>query len=148
MKAIILFLTLVFCINLQAQKGILLIKKSNQKTTFLNENRRIKVFLQNGKAKAGRFKIVDNKTIIIKKDTLALDSLVKIQKASTFSAIISPVSMAIGGTFLAIGIAGAIAGGYGILATIILVPPGLPMFVIPNCTRKHNSEKWEYEIKE
>ena len=66
MKTSPLILLILFVINVQAQKGIKLTYKENQKTTFLAENRRIKVFTINGKSKAGKFRILDENTIVIK----------------------------------------------------------------------------------
>jgi hypothetical protein len=146
MKTSPLILLILFVINVQAQKGIKLTYKENQKTTFLAENRRIKVFTINGKSKAGKFRILDENTIIIKNDTLALDSLVKIRRASTFSAIASPIAIYFGGSAIIGAVAGAAAGGYGLLATIVLLPPGLPLFIIPLTANKHNRNKWKYEI--
>lgn len=150
MKTTPLILLILFVINVQAQKGIKLTYKENQKTTFLAENRRIKVFTINGKSKAGKFRILDENTIIIKNDTLALDSLVKIRRASTFSAIASPIAIFIGGSAIIVGVGsgvfGAVTDGYGLLATIVLLPPGLPLFIVPLTANKHNKNKWEYEI--
>jgi hypothetical protein len=148
MKKIIL-IAFVFCYTTLAfaqEKDMYLINKKSKDATFLEENRRIKVFTLNGKAKAGKFKILDDKTIIIKNDTLALESIVKIRKASTFSAIAGPVSIGIGTIFLGGAIWGLAAGGYGIIFTILFTPPGLPLFIVPLTARMHARNKWEYEI--
>ncbi len=63
-----------------------------------------------------------------------------------FSAIASPIAITIGTIFLTGGIAGAVVGGYGYIATIVFVPSGLPLFIVPQTANKHNVKKWKYEI--
>jgi hypothetical protein len=148
MKNTIIIVLLLFSttIAFAQEKGMYLINKKSQDSTFLVENRRIKVFTLNGKAKAGKFRILDDKTIIIKNDTLALASIVRIRKASTFSAIASPVSIYFGSLAIAGGLAGAYAGGLSLLFTVVLLPPGLVMFTVPLTANMHEREKWEYMI--
>jgi hypothetical protein len=102
--------------------------------------------MTDGKQIAGRFAIVSNSEIRIKNKTVSLDSIVKIRKASTFSAIATPVAVTVGGICILGGIAGAAAGGYGFLATVVLLPPGLPLFIVPLTVNKHVKDKWKYEI--
>lgn len=144
------FITFIFClvftIGFAQKKGINLIKNTSNKTTFLKENRRIKVKTTDGKSIAGKFTIVSDSDITIKGRLIAMDSIVSIRKASTFSAIASPISIVVGGTLLVGAMVGLAAGGYGILLTAAFLPPGLPLFIIPFTAKKHPVKQWTYEI--
>jgi hypothetical protein len=62
---------------------------------------------------------------------------VSIRKASTFSAIASPVSIGIGAVFLMGSVADISSGGYAVVLAVVLVPAGLPLFIIPLTANKH-----------
>jgi hypothetical protein len=129
------------------QKGINLINMKSKDTIFLMENKRIKIDTKDGEHLAGKFTVVNDSTISIKNKIIAIDSIVKIRKASVLSTIIIPITVTIGAVFLTAGIAGAIAGSWGYFATIVFVPPGLPLFIVPQTANKHNVKRWKYEIK-
>lgn len=144
------FITFIFClaftIAFAQNKGINLIKNTSIDTTFLKENRRIKVKTLEGKSIAGKFTITNDSAINIKGRIISMDSIVSIRKASTFSAIASPISIVIGGALIVGGMAGLAAGGYGVLLTAAFLPPGLPLFIVPFTANKHPVTKWKYEI--
>jgi len=142
-------LVVVFLLNgllLMAQEnGISLKKENSKKSVFLAENRRIKVMTVSGEKIIGNYTIVDDKNIMIKNQTVALDSIVSISKHSKFSSVASPVFVVIGTVFVLGGTAGLIAGGYGVLAAP-LIPLGLPLILVPVLTNKHKSSAWRYEM--
>ena len=144
------FITFIFCLamtTLFAQnKGINLIKNTSNDTTFLKENRRIKVKTLEGKSIAGKFTIVNDSEINIKGRIISMDSIVSIRKASTFSAIASPISIVVGSALLVGAMGGLAAGGYGLFMTVAFLPPGLPLFIVPFTAMKHPVKKWKYEI--
>ena len=144
------FITFIFCLamtTLFAQnKGINLIKNTSNDTTFLKENRRIKVKTLEGKSIAGKFTIVNDSDINIKGRIISMDSIVSIRKASTFSAIASPISIVVGSALLVGAMGGLAAGGYGLFMTVAFLPPGLPLFIVPFTANKHPVKKWKYEI--
>lgn len=143
------FITFIFClvftIAFGQNEGINLIKNTSNDTTFLKENRRIKVKTTDGKSIAGKFSIVNNSEIQIKDQVIAIDSIVSIKKASTFSAIARPISITVGAVFILAGIAGVASGGYAVLLAAFILP-GLPLFIVPFTTNKHPVKKWTYEI--
>lgn len=143
------FITLIFCfaftIGFAQNKGINLIKKTSNDTTFLKENRRIKVKTTDGKSIAGKFSIVNSSEIQIKGQVIAIDSIVSIKKASTFSAIARPISITFGAVFILAAVGGVASGGYAVLLGVFILP-GLPLFIVPFTTNKHPVEKWTYEI--
>ena len=153
------FITFIFCLamtTLFAQnKGINLIKNTSNDTTFLKENRRIKVKTLDGKSVAGKFTITNDSEINIKGRIISMDSIVSIRKASTFSTILRTTSISIGSVFVVGGFAIAVAdppkgSGYasgaansaGIGVFII----GLPFLITPLTVKKHPVKKWSYEI--
>jgi hypothetical protein len=127
------------------ESGISLKKENSRKSLFLKENKRIKIRTVAGEKIIGNYTIVNNETIMIKKQTVALDSIVSISKHSRFSSIASPVFAVIGSVFVTVGTAGLIAGSYGVLAAP-LIPLGLPLVLVPILASKHKSTAWKYEI--
>lgn len=144
------FTTFIFClaftIGLAQNKGINLVNNKSSDTTFLKENRRIKVKTTDGKSIAGKFTIIDDSEINIKGKIIEIDSIVSIRKASTVSTILRTASIAVGGTFILIGLGGLVAGPYGYLAAAVFTPPGLVLFIFPFTANKHPIKKWTYEI--
>jgi len=150
------FITFVFCLSMTAlfaqNRGINLIHNKSNDTTFLKENRRIKVKTADGHAIAGKFKIMNDSEIIIKNQVVSMDSIVFIRKASAFSTIIRPVSIGFGVIFIGSGIAltsvDAPSDSYGIANAIGIgfITIGLPLFIAPIPLQKHPNKKWKYEI--
>jgi predicted phage tail protein len=144
------FLTLIFCLTVTAifaqNKGINLLKMASNDTIFLQENRRIKVKTTDGTAIAGKFSVVNDSEINIKGYIIVMDSIVSIKKASIFSAIARPISIAVGATFLLGGMAALAAGGIVSVFAVVLIPVGLPLFIVPFTTNTHPIKKWKYEI--
>ena len=136
----------VFTIAFGQNKGINLIKNTSSDTTFLKENRRIKVKTLDGKSVAGKFSVINDREIKIKETVIAVDSIISIKKASTFTAIARPISIFVGGTFLLGGVAALAAGGIGAVVAVVLIPVGLPLFIVPFTTNTHPVKKWKYEI--
>ena len=84
--------TLLFCLAVTTifaqNKGInLIIKKSND-TTFIKENKRIKIITIDRKCFAGKFTVLNDSTICIKDRNFSIETITKIKKASTFSGIL------------------------------------------------------------
>lgn len=153
------FITIIFCLamtGLYAQtKGINLIKLKSNDTTFLKENRRIKVRTTDKKAIAGKFTVLNDSTISIKNKIIPIDSIISIRKASTFSTILRTTSISIGTVAVVGGFALAVAdppkgsgyaSGAASSAGIGLVIVSLPFLITPLTVKKHPVKKWKYEI--
>ena len=144
-KMSLLILVLFSATLLKAQEnGISLVNKKTNQTVFLKENKRILVKTTDGKFFKGRFKNVDGKSIQIGKDTIAIDSVVKIKRKTIGLAIVSAV-MVVGMGTPAI-IMGAATGGFAVL----LIPVGVEIdvigFVLPTMPSGHKRKKWDYAI--
>ncbi|MFC7775063.1 hypothetical protein [Flavobacterium sp. GCM10027622] len=126
------------------EKGINMKNKENGKTVFLKENKRVAVKTDSGKVFKGRFKIVDDKSIAIRKDTIALTSIVKIKRR--------PVGLSIASGLLVAGIGTPVTivsiayGGYAVL----LVPVGVAIdgvgLALPAFGRRYKENNWDYVI--
>ena len=144
---------LTFSLGFSQERGIELIKKNNSKRIeFLKEHKRIKVKTTDGKTYNGRFTIIDNKTIMINKITLTLDSIVKIKNQALFGTIVSKVLISIGViTIGGIAISTAVkpSGNDGIGVAVLGVSGilvGGSGAIIPLSKESHKIEKWEYKI--
>lgn len=145
-KLVLSLIFLLSCLFLTAQeKGIILKKENSKKTVFLEENRRIKIITKADKKIIGNFTILDNKTIMIKNQEIAVDSIETITSHSKFSSVANPVLVGVGAVFIVFGTAGIIAGSYGVLLAP-LIPVGLPMVLVPVISNRHKSKDWEYQI--
>lgn len=94
--ALVFFLMFSSTMLKAQEKGINMKNKENGKTVFLKENKRVAVKTDSGKVFKGRFKIVDDKSIAIRKDTIALTSIAKIKRR--------PVGLSIASGLLVAGI--------------------------------------------
>ena len=142
LKAILFFFML--CNNAVAQqKGILLSSKTDDDTEFFRENKRVKIKTIDGKKHTGRIKIVDENTIMIDNDLIAMNTIIKIRSQSLLSAVLSAGFILIGGAFV---VGGALAGGYAVL----LIPVGLVGggigTLISAIGYNHKKHSWDYKI--
>jgi hypothetical protein len=145
-KLVLSLIFLLSCVFLTAQeKGIILKKENSKKTVFLEENRRVKIITKADKKIIGNFTVLDNKTIVIKNEEIAIDSIETISSHSKFSSVANPVLVGVGAVFIVFGTAGIAAGSYGVLLAP-LIPAGLPMVLVPVLSNKHKSKDWKYQI--
>lgn len=146
MKKTILIMFLIFSTitTFSQEKGLLLTNTTNKKTDFLIENRRIKVFTEDGKKIAGKFKIIDENTIEINSILISMNSIQKVRKASIFSAISTPILVTAGSIGTVLGVAGVFKSDT--IGSIGYLPPSIPLTIIPLHPNKHPKEKWEYKI--
>jgi hypothetical protein len=146
MKNTILVLLLIFSTitTFSQEKGLLLTNSTNKKTDFLVENRRIKVFTDDGKKIAGKLKIIDENTIEINSILIPMNSIQKVRKASIFSAISTPLLVTAGSVGTILGVAGIFKNDS--IGSIGYLPPSIPLAIIPLHPNKHPKEKWEYKI--
>lgn len=149
MKQYTTLLLLFFFINFNyaQQRGINLTSKKGRGQTYLVENRRIKIKMLNGQKIAGNFKIVDAETIVIKGTNIKIDSILKIRKASTFSEIVSPISITSGSTLTLLGVYVLTSGGYLASVGIIPIVYGSVFIIVPVIGKKHKSDRWNYKIE-
>jgi hypothetical protein len=144
-KTTFLIFVLFSSMMLKAQeKGVNLTNKESGKTVFLKENRRVLMKTDSGKVFKGRFKIVDNNSVVISKDTIALSSIVLIKK--------KPLGLSIASGVLVLGVAtpivvgSAAAGGYAVL----LIPAGAAIggvgMALPAFSRRYVATNWSYAV--
>lgn len=127
------------------EKGIILRRKDSSETTFLKENKRIKVKLLNGKVHVGKFIIVNDSTISIRNNEISLDSIAKIKRRSVFNTIITPIIIYYGVTFTGIGILLIATQTYAEVG-VVFSAIGLPMLIGPITSESHRPLKWKYSI--
>ena len=101
----------------------------------------------NGQKIAGNFKIVDAETIVIKGTEIKIDSILKIRKASTFSEIVSPISITSGSTLTLLGVSVLTSGSYLASVGIIPIVYGSVFVIVPVIGKKHKSDRWNYKIE-
>ncbi len=145
-KQLLLFLFMVGSLTASAQEnGILLENSRTHKTHFYPENLRIKVKTTDGKKYIGQYTIADENTIVIDGTSIPLDSIVKIKKRSEIGSILRPILITFGTLCLTGAVVGALAGGYGYIATVGLLPPGAISLLLA-LNNDHKSENWSYKI--
>ena len=149
MKNILLTLFCLFSIFICAQQKTLSLHKINtERTITLLENQRIRVKTIQGEVYKGKFTIIDDNTIAIKNDTIALNTIYKIRKQSFVSGTIATVIKIGGGAILAEGLAFAVQGGLASVVGVIIIPVGAAIgsigFIVNGSD--HKSPLWEYKI--
>lgn len=127
------------------EKGVILQRKDSSSTTFLKENKRIKVKLLNGKVHVGKFIIANDSTISIRNNEISLDSIAKIKRRSVFNTIITPIIIYYGVSFTGIGILLIATQTYAEVG-VIFSAIGIPMLIGPLTSESHRPSKWNYSI--
>jgi hypothetical protein len=143
-KTVILLILLLNTLQMFSQNAIVLTHKKTNRIIHFSENRRIKIVTKNNNRLVGNFTVVDSNTIKIANKWILISEIKKIKAKSEFSSIITPTATALGGTFLLGAVIGAFDDG---LATVILGPPGLILFLIPMSENNHPISRWEYKIQ-
>lgn len=131
-----------------SQNKVLKLKKINSETVqLIEEHKRIKIQTNDGKKYLGKFTIVNDSTILIMNETILLDSIVTVKQKSVFNSITKPIFIIIGSLAIILGTAGTMAGGYGYIATVTLIPSGIPLLLLSSIANQHPKNKWEYTIE-
>ena len=131
-----------------SQNKVLKLKKIDSETVqIIEEHKRIKIQTIDGKKHIGKFTIVNDSTILIANETIVLDSIVAVRQKSLFNTITKPIFITVGSLAVILGTAGAVAGGYGYIAAVALLPSGIPMLLLASITNQHPKNKWEYTIE-
>lgn len=149
MKNLIILTAIIFTsmISFAQENGIYLINKKNNDSIVLQEHKRIKITTSTGKTIVGQFAIINNATIMIKGQEIALESIVKIRRASTFQAIVNPVCIFFGSILIVGGIALLYSNSIAGVIAPFAIPSGIPMVLIPAINNNHKSKKWTYKIQ-
>ena len=141
----ILFLFMLCNIAVAQQKGILLSSKTDDDTEFFRENKRVKIKTIDGKKHTGRIQIVDENTIKIDNDLIAIGSITKIRRQSLFSAILSGGFIAIGGAAVVGGATDKASFGADLIIIAGVLSGGIGT-IIPAIGVNHKKYKWDYKI--
>lgn len=147
-----LLILLICCISIHnyAQNQVLsLHKKETKRTVLLAENRRIRLKTFQKKIYKGKFHIVDDAHIVIKKDTIALSDISKIRPQSLVSGTFSTLFKGYGGLLILDSIqyfqnGGALGAFVGVIIISIGVTTSLVGFIIDGSN--HKAPLWEYAI--
>jgi small nuclear ribonucleoprotein (snRNP)-like protein len=126
---ICIFLSFLF-FSFAQNKTLVLTNNKTQVSREIQENKRIKIETKEGEKMYGRFTIIDSSSILVDEQVILLEDIVKMKRKSLFIKIINPVIIATGALCVTIGIAGAVAGGYGYIATIVFLPPSIPLVLL------------------
>jgi small nuclear ribonucleoprotein (snRNP)-like protein len=148
MKKLLLFcfLFLVFTLKLNAQdKYLELIKNQTGRTLKIKEDKRVVVKTKDRKRFVGKIKFVDSLHIQLENSVIHLDSVSFIKKRSTVGIISRSVSMYVGSNLFAIGII-ALPTGIGVIISVVVLPPSIPLLIYAINSNKRRSETWKYKI--
>lgn len=144
-SALLLLLLVSFAISAQ-EKGVQLEHNFTHKKVFYPENIRVKIKTKEGEKFVGNYSIIDDRTISINGTSISLDDIIKFKKRSKVGSIMRPVLATFSGICLIGAVAGAAAGGYGYLITVLLLPPGVATLVPVLLPNDHKPDKWQYSI--
>ena len=87
--------------------------------------------------------IIDENTISIDDDKIAIDSIIKIRSQSLFSALLSSYFIITGSVVV---VAGATAGGFAVLIIPFGIVWGGVGILIPATGDNHKKFKWDFKI--
>lgn len=151
MKTITFFLLFLCVTNLGWSQGqaLKITNQETQKEIIIKNNKRVKIVTSEGQKIKGRLAIVDDTTIFVNNQQLALSDIYEIKRNPLLTSIL---------TSSVIIYAGALATGFGVLIGVLadssafwLTLPGAAMIYTgiksPNFNRKFSKDKnWSLEI--
>lgn len=149
-RSLTLFFTVLFLLAGQnvwtQEKGLEISSKKRSRVKLLKENRRIKVFTEDGKKYKGRFSVVDDKTINIKGTDIKLEEIYLIRKKDIGTTIIKVVGLGIGTSII---VASAVSSN--VFTILVGVSFGITMDVltlaIPEIAiGSLDKDRWSYKI--
>jgi len=154
MVRLLLVLLSVFTFNclIAQEKGIRVFNEQQSKEFIIKENRRIRIKTSDDHKISGRFKIVDDETILIKKRTIKLREIEKLKKHPLgMSIVINGILY-----YYAVALSAAVLTTYAAssdpLALILLLPaPALIYSAIlsPNFLKGYKTENnWKFQVAE
>ena len=130
-------------------KGIKLINKISNDSIFLPENSRIEIETIRGKEIVGKYTIVNDSVINIKKKMIEINTILSLKATSTGSDLLHTFSTVIGSIFVVIGIlVGRSASPTNDAGTagLVIATAGATMIIVPLAVNKHQNKKWTYVI--
>ena len=141
----VLFFFMLFNSAVAQKNGILLTSKTDDDTEFFKENKRVKIKTIDGKKHTGRIKIVDENTIMIDNDLIAIDSITTIRSQSLLTVITSGIYYVSGGSLIAAGLTNSkdMFAPVTVLVDVIGIGAGIVTSAKGNSHKKH---KWDYKI--
>lgn len=150
-KLIILFFSLFF-FNLifSQERGIKITNQNSKKEIIIKENKRIRIKTIDGQKISGRFRIVENGTILIKNELIELKNIEKIKRNPLLISIVT------NGLFIYVGSATIIvsigvAGITGESSLLLLAIPASGMIYTgiksPNFLKGYKKDSnWKYKL--
>lgn len=149
-RSVTLLFTILFLLigqNVWTQeKGLEISSKKRSRVKFLKENRRIKVFTEDGKKYKGRFSVVDDKTINIKGTDIKLEEIYLIRKKDLGLSIVKGAIFAIG-TVAIIGGASTPSGIGAVIVTFMGAGINIMALTIPEIAiGSLDKDRWSYKI--
>ena len=138
-------LALIFIVNsvFSQQNGILMSSKTDDETEFYRENKRVRVETNDGRKHTGRIQVIDENTISIDDEKIAIESIVKMRSMSLLSAILSTYFITTGSIVVVTGVS---AGGFAIIFVPIGIVWGGVGILIPAIGDNHKKYRWDYKI--
>lgn len=142
-----LLLILILPLQLFSQEEYIEMTNEGGKTIIIKQDKRIKIVTEDGQRYFGRVSIIDAEHVVMRKDTITLSSIAKIQKRSSLKSALSAViivasSLAIpaGAAYIFVdsSLAGAISG-----SGLVGLPIGI---VLPVVGKNYNKKHWKFTI--
>jgi|GEM_PF-5617637 len=142
-----LLLVLILPLHLFSQEKCIEMTNEDGKVIMIKQDKRIKIVTEDGQRYFGRVNILDEEHVVMRKDTIALGSIVKIQKRSSLKSALSAVIIVASSVAIPAGVAyifvdsslaGAISG-----SGLVGLPIGI---VLPVIGRNYNKKHWKFAI--
>jgi hypothetical protein len=152
MKALLLVYLCFLSFNfLNAQKRHLKITNDvSLEEVIINEGKRIRIYSNDGKKLSGKFNIVDDTSILIKKSKVAIQDIVLIKKHPLAQTLIGNVLLIGGGA--AVALIGVAVADYAkdAFPLVLLIPAGGMIYMgiaTPNIMKAYRKrDNWKYQI--
>lgn len=143
------FLLLLVWLPLQffSQSRQIQMKDETGKVVMLQEGKRVKIVTEDQERYFGKINIINDEQVVMRKDTIALASIVKIQRRSAFKSALSAVIIVSSSVAFPLSIAYvftdvAMAGTFFAVGSVGL-PTGI---LLPVLGKTYTKKDWTFEI--
>jgi len=133
--------------GLIAQRNLQATKITSGKTVIIEEGQRVKVRTDDGERYYGRITLLDDQTILLRKDTLQLNNIVTIQKRPATKGVVTALMIGAGTLGVAFTPVVALSSGTGAIALLAVASSVVTTgIVLPSLAGNHSRKRWNYKI--
>lgn len=143
------FVILLFLLTLQmfSQHNYIEMTNEKGKVVIIKNDKRVKIVTQDGKRFFGRIHIINQEQVVLRKDTLSLSSIVKIQKRSGAKSALTTILIVVSSLAIPASLPLLFVDNTTAVVVFTFGLVGLPTgILIPVLGKNYNIKQWSFKI--